>query len=65
MTVKISTDKVTDMRIKIKRIYRAISRAMGVSSMTVVTCGLVLGNDTAVLTGFLLVIAGRVTDVFA
>lgn len=65
MTVKISTDKVTDMRIKLKRIYRAISRAMGVSSMTVVTCGLVLGNDTAVLTGFLLVIAGRVTDVFA
>ena len=65
MTVKISADKVTDMRIKLKWIYRAISRAMGVSSMTVVTCGLVLGNDTAVLTGFLLVIAGRVTDVFA
>lgn len=54
-----------NMRLKLKRIYRAISSAVGVSSMTVVTCGLILGNDKAVLTGFLLVVAGRLTDVFA
>ena len=58
-------DKVMNMRLKLKRIYRAISSAVGVSSMTVVTCGLILGNDKAVLTGFLLVVAGRLTDVFA
>ena len=65
MTVKITEEKVMNMKMKPKRIYRAISSALGVSSMTVVTCGIIFGSDTAVLTGFLLVVAGRLTDVFA
>ena len=56
---------MTGMRIKLKRIYRTISNAVGISSVTVVACGLLFGNETAVLTGFLLVVAGRITDVFA
>ena len=65
MTVKITEEKVMNMKMKLKRIYRAISSALGVSSMTVVTCGIICGSDTAVLTGFLLIVAGRLTDVFA
>ena len=65
MTVKITEEKVMNMKMKLKRIYRAISSALGVSSMTVVTCGIIFGSDTAVLTGFLLIVAGRLTDVFA
>jgi hypothetical protein len=65
MTVKILKDKVTDMRKRMIRIYRAISSAVGVSSMTVVACGLIFGNERAVLTGLLLVVAGRLTDAFA
>ncbi len=52
------------MRIKLKRIYRTISNAVGVSSVTVVACGLILGSDRTVLTGLLLVVAGRLTDTF-
>ena len=51
---------------KIKhKIYGTINGFLGVVSLTVLTGGLVSGNERVVLTGFLILIAERLADVFA
>ena len=51
---------------KIKqKIYRMINGFLGIVSLTVLTGGLVTGNERVVLTGFLIRIAERLADAFA